>query len=168
MVGCVSNGRLHQQWECTSVGAECLGNDGRLSPKELHRPGFSCACTRSVWNRCYLLSHCATPNAVSLESPGLAHCPSSVQSQVQPSQVSDSWFNRAPGPVRFVWSTVECRCATVLTAGCTSCRLHQPKPLPGILHLFYTWEFPRSVGNKDPSGNAALNHPPRVHRELQS
>ena len=24
--GCLSNGRLHQQWACTSVGADCLGN----------------------------------------------------------------------------------------------------------------------------------------------
>ena len=39
------------------------------------------------------------------------------------------------------------------------CRLHQPKPLPGVPCIFYTWEFPRSVGNKDPSGNAALTHP---------
>ena len=42
--------------------------------------------------------------------------------------------------------------ATVLQRG-------QPKPLPGVPRLFYTWEFPRSVGNKDPSGNAALTHP---------
>ena len=38
----------------------------------------------------------------------------------------------------------------------------------GAPRLFYTWKFPHSVGNKDPSGNAALTHPPRVHRELQS
>ena len=38
------------------------------------------------------------------------------------------------------------------------CRLHQPKPLPGVPYLLYTWEFPCSVGNKDQSGNAALTH----------
>ena len=31
-------------------------------------------------------------------------------------------------------------------------------PLPGVPRLLYTWEFPRSVGNKDQSGNAALTH----------
>ena len=25
MAGCLGNGRLHQQWEGTSVGVECLG-----------------------------------------------------------------------------------------------------------------------------------------------
>ena len=41
----------------------------------------------------------------------------------------------------------------------TGCQLHQPKPLAGIPRLFYTWEFPCFVGNKDPSGNAVLTHP---------
>ena len=43
MVGCLGNGRLRQQWECTSVGVECLGSGARPSPTELHRPGFSSA-----------------------------------------------------------------------------------------------------------------------------
>ena len=42
-------------------------------------------------------SHWATVNALSLQSPGLAHYPSLAQSQVQPSQVSGCGFNRAPG-----------------------------------------------------------------------
>ena len=42
MAGCLSNGRLRQQWQTTSVGVECLSNGGRPSPTELHRPGFSC------------------------------------------------------------------------------------------------------------------------------
>ena len=33
--GCLSNGRLRQQWACTSVGADCPGNGGRPSPTEL-------------------------------------------------------------------------------------------------------------------------------------
>ena len=33
--GCFGNGRLRQQWACTSVGADCLGNGGRPSPAEL-------------------------------------------------------------------------------------------------------------------------------------
>ena len=110
VAGCLGNGRLHQQWTCTSVGADCLGNGGRPSPMELHCFGFSCALReplhRERLESPFCLSHCATPNAVSLESPGLAHCPSPIQSQVQPSQVSDYQFNRAPGPVRFVWSAV--------------------------------------------------------------
>ena len=38
------------------------------------------------------------------------------------------------------------------------CWLHQPKSLPGVPRLLYTWGFPHSVGNKDQSGNAALTH----------
>ena len=34
--GCLGNSRLCQQWACTSVGADCLGNGGRPSPTELH------------------------------------------------------------------------------------------------------------------------------------
>ena len=43
IVGCLGSGRLCQQWECTSVGAECLGSGGRPSPTKLQCPGFSCA-----------------------------------------------------------------------------------------------------------------------------
>ena len=42
MAGCLGNSRLCQQWECTSVGADCLDNGERPSPTELHHPGFSC------------------------------------------------------------------------------------------------------------------------------
>ena len=110
VAGCLGNSRLHQQWACTSVGADCLGNGRRPSPTELHRPGFSYAHSEPLHperlESPFCLSHCTTPNAVSLESPGLAHCPSPVQSQVQPSQISDCPFNRAPRPVRFVRSAV--------------------------------------------------------------
>ena len=50
-------------------------------------------------------SHWATPDALSLQSPGRAHCPSLAQSQVQPSHVSGCQFNRAPGQARPVGST---------------------------------------------------------------
>ena len=110
VAGCLGNGRLLQQWVCTSVGAYCLGNGGCPSPMEVHHPGFRCGLREPLHPEClespFCLSHCATPNAVSLKFPGLAHCPSPIQSQVQPSQVSDCRFNRAPGPVRFVQSTV--------------------------------------------------------------
>ena len=39
--GCLSNGRLRQQWACTSVGADCLGNGGCPFPTELHFKGTS-------------------------------------------------------------------------------------------------------------------------------
>ena len=49
-------------------------------------------------------SHWASPNALSLQSPGRAHCPSLTQSQAQPSQVSGCRLNRAPRQVRPVGS----------------------------------------------------------------
>ena len=41
VAGCLSNGRLRQQWACTSVGADCLGNGGPPSHTELHPQGSS-------------------------------------------------------------------------------------------------------------------------------
>ena len=61
--GCLGNGRLRQQWACTSVGADCLGNGGRFSPTELHHPGFSCARIRSVWN-CHFVCPTALPQSL--------------------------------------------------------------------------------------------------------
>ena len=52
----------------------------------------------------FCLSHWATPNALSLLSPGLGHCPSLAQSQVQPSYISGCRFNSAPGQARPVGS----------------------------------------------------------------
>ena len=128
--GCISNGSV------TSVGADCLGNGGHPSPTKLHHPGFSCARSEILHpehlESLFCLSHCAGPNAISLKSPGLAHCPSPVQSDGYanlPSQVSDCQLNRAPGPVCFVRSAVEHRCAVAPAAGCTGRQLHQPKPL---------------------------------------
>ena len=83
VVGCLGNCRLRQQWEFTSVGVDCLGNGRCPSPTELHQPGFSCACSETLHPVClespFCLSHCTGPNAVSPESPGLAHCPSPIQ-----------------------------------------------------------------------------------------
>ena len=112
-------------------------------------PPRSCALRKPSHREClessFCLSHCATPNAVSLGFPGLAHCPCPVQSQIQPSQVSVCRFNRAPVTVRFCME----RCGAPLRSGVgqsrTGCRLHQPRPLPGVPRLFYTWEFPRSL-----------------------
>ena len=163
--GCLGNGRLRQPWACTSVGVDCLGNGRRPSPTELH---FMKTSSPVVFGIAVLFVALRYPNSVFLGFPGLAHCPSPVQSQVQPSQVSVCRFNRAPIIVRFCME----RCGAPLRSGVawsrTGCQLHQPRPLPGVPRLFYTWEFPCSVGNKDPSGNAALTHPLRIHRELES
>ena len=97
-------------------------------------------------------SHWATLNALYLQSPGLAPCPSLVQSHVHPSQVSGCQFNRAPGQARPVES------AGVAGRRHPGCRLSQAELLPGVPRLLYTWEFPRSVGSKDQSGNAAPTH----------
>ena len=92
------------------MGADCLGNGGRP-------PSRSCALRKPPpWERLespFCLWHCASPNALSLGFPGLAHCPSPVQSQVQPSQVSVSQFNRAPVTVRFCME----RCGVPLYSG---------------------------------------------------
>ena len=48
MVGCLSNGRLRQQWQTNFIGVECLGNGGCPSPTELGHPGFSYACHETV------------------------------------------------------------------------------------------------------------------------
>ena len=97
--GCLGNGWLRQQWACISVGASCLGNGGRPSPTERLGPS-----ARDRLKSRFCSSHWAIPNTLSLQSPGLAHCPSLVQSQVQPSQVSGCRFNRAPGEARPVGS----------------------------------------------------------------
>ena len=100
VAGCLGNGRLCQQWACISVGAGCLGNGGRPSPTEHLRPS-----ARGSFEIAVLFVPLGYPNSLSLQSPGLAHCPSLVQSQVQPSQVSGCRFNRSPGQARSVGIT---------------------------------------------------------------
>ena len=90
--GCLGNGWLRQQWACISVGAGCLGSGGRPSPTEHLRP--SALDSLKSW---FCSSHWVFQ---SLQSPGLAYCPSLVQSQVQPSKVSGCRFNRAPRQAR--------------------------------------------------------------------
>ena len=97
--GCLGNGWVRQQWACISVGAVCLGNDGRPSPTEHLGPS-----ARHRLKSRFCSSHWATPDALSLQFSGLAHCPSLVLSKVQPSQVSGCRFNRAPGQARPVGS----------------------------------------------------------------
>ena len=47
VAGCLGNGKLRQQWACTSVGMGCLGNGRCPSPMELLSGNLS---TGSVWN----------------------------------------------------------------------------------------------------------------------
>ena len=89
--GCLGNGWLHQQWACISVGAGCLGSGGCPSPTERLGP----SARDSLKSRLFI--PLGIPNDLSLQSPGLGYCPSLVQSQVQPSQVSGCQFNKAPG-----------------------------------------------------------------------
>ena len=141
---CLSNGKLHQQWACISVGMGCLGNGGCPSPTEHLRPS-----ARDSLKSRFCSSHWVFQ---SLQSPGLAYRPSLVQSQVQPSQVSGCRFNRAPGQARPVGSAGWGR--------------PSPPPLPTSLGRGTAWRpasplylgVSRSVGNKDQSGNAALTH----------
>ena len=58
MAGCLSNGRLHQQWECTSVGTECLGSGAHSTPTKLHHPGFSCAHSETLNPKRFESSFC--------------------------------------------------------------------------------------------------------------
>ena len=86
MAGCISSGLISQLGWVASVMVDAP------TPQSIsgHLHG---ACLKSQ----FCSSHWATPNALSLQSPGRAHCPSLAQSQVQPSHVSGCQFNGAPG-----------------------------------------------------------------------
>ena len=144
--GCLGSGWLRQQWVCISVGAGCLGNGGRPSPTE--RLGAS---ARGLFEIAVLfvpLGHrkrsvpaipWAGPlsKSRSVSSPALSSLRLWVQQGTRPSSPCG---NRWVGPAA----------ATL-----------------AVPRLLYTWEFPRSVGNKDQSGNVASTHPLRFQWELQ-
>ena len=91
MAGCLSSGHVSQLVRVASVMVDApppQSVSDRLHGDRLK--SRSCS------------SHWASPNALSLQSPGRAHCPSLAQSQVQPSQVSGCRLNRAPGQVRLL------------------------------------------------------------------
>ena len=93
MAGCLSSGRVSQLGRVASVMVDApppQSVSDRLHGDRLK--SWSCS------------SHWASPNALSLQSPGRAHCPSLAQSQVQPSQVSGCRLNRAPGQAHPVGS----------------------------------------------------------------
>ena len=58
MACCLGNGRLRQQWECTSVGVDILSNGEHPSPTELHCPGFSCARSETLHPERFKLPFC--------------------------------------------------------------------------------------------------------------
>ena len=154
---CLSNSRLRQQWACISVGVGCLGSGGRPSPTERLGP----SARDSLKSRFYL-SHWV-PQTLCHGNPlgwPTVQVSFSLKSSPFKSQVAGS--TRHPDK-RALWGLLG-------RAGCRrpGCRLRQADLLPGVPCLPYTWEFPRSVGNKDQSGNAALTHHLRIQRGLQS
>ena len=114
--GYVSNWHVPQWGLIALVMADALPPRSCALRKSPHQEGLESL---------FCLSHCASPNTVSLGFPGLAHCPSPVQSQVQPSQVSVCQFNRAPVTVRFCME----RCGAPLRSSAgrsrTGCWLYQ-------------------------------------------
>ena len=93
MAGCISSGHVSQLGQVASV----MVDDPPPQSVSDHLDGDHLKSQ-------FCSSHWASPNALSLLSPGLAHCPSLIQSQVQPSQVPGCWFNRAPGQAHPVGS----------------------------------------------------------------
>ena len=159
---CLGNSRLHQQWACTSVGADCLANGGHPSPTELRFQGTSPPGVFGITVLFVTLRYpkCCVPGISWTGSLSKSHLVSSSALSThrlpvqQGSRTSALCAERCGAPLRY-------------SAGRrhTGCQLHQPKPLLGVPHLIYTWEFSRSVGNKDPSGNATLTHPLRASTE---
>ena len=145
--GCLGKGWLRQQWACISVGAGCLGSGGRPSPTEYLGPS-----ARDSLKSRFCSSHWVPQTLCSCNPLG---CPTvqvsfSLMSSPLKSQVSSS---RGHPDKRALWGLLGRAGRRRL-----SCRLCPADLLPGVPCLFYTWEFPRSVGNKDQSGNAALTH----------
>ena len=145
--GCLGNGWLHQQWACISVGAGCLRSGGCPSPTERLRP--------SAWDSLksrFCSSHWV-PQMICPCNP-LGWPTVQVSFSLKSSSLKSQVAGSAGHPdKRALWGLLG-------RAGCRrpGCRLHQADLLPGVPCLFYTWEFPRSLGNKDQSGNAAPTH----------
>ena len=135
--GCLGNGRLRQQWACISVGTGCLGNGGRPSPTEHLRDRFHEERLESPFVRPTMLPQTLCP------------CNPWGGPLSKSRSVSSSALSSLRLPVQQ---------GTRTSAPCGECWLRQAEPLPGVPHLLYTWEFPRSVGNKDQSENAAPTH----------
>ena len=147
VAGCLGNGKLHQQWACITVGAGCLSNGGRPSPTECLRPSAQDH-LKSWFCSSHWVSQTLCPcNRLGWPSVQVSF---SLKSSPLESQVAGSMGHPEK---RALWGVLG-------RAGCRhpGCQLRQAEVLPGVPRLLYTWEFPRSVGNKDQSGNAALTH----------
>ena len=155
--GCLGNGWLRQQWACISVGAGCLGNGGRPSPTEHLRPSARDSLKSRFCSSHWVSQPICPCNPLVWPTVQVSFC---LKSSPLKFQVAGSTGHPDK---RALWGLLgrASRC-------CPSCQLHQADLLPGVLCLFYTWEFPRSVGNKDQSVNAALTHCLRIQRKLQS
>ena len=149
--GCLSNSRLRQQWACISVGVGCLGSGGRPFPTERLGPS-----ARDSLKSRFCSSHRVSQTICLCNPLGwpTVQVSFSLKSSPLKSQVAGSTGH--PDKCA-LWGLLG-------RAGrrCPGCRLRQADLLPGIPCFFYTWEFPRSVGNKDQSGNAAPTHRLRI------
>ena len=141
MAGCLSSGRVSQLGRVASVMVDApppQSISDRLHGDRLK--SWSC------------LSHWASPNTLSLQSPGgpTVQISLSLKSSPLKSQVAGSTGHLDK---RALWGAMG-------RAGRhhPRCWLHQAEALPGVQRLPYTSETPRSVGNKDQSGNAAQTH----------
>ena len=139
--GCLSSGRVSQLGRVASVMVDA-------PPPQSVSDRLHGDCLKS-WS---CSSHWASPNALSLQSPGRAHCPSLTQSKSSPLKSHVTSSTGHPDK-RALWGAMG-------RASChhPGCHLHQAEALPGVQRLPYTWESPRPVGNKDQSGNAAPAH----------
>ena len=155
--GCLGIGWLRQQWACISVGAGCLRSGGRPSPTERLGPS-----ARDSLKSRFCSSHWVSQTICSCNPLGWPTVQVSLSLKSSPlkSQVAGSTGHPDK---RTLWGLLG-------RAGRRrpGCRLRQADLLPGVPSLFYTWEFPRSVGNKDQSGNAAQTHRLRIQRKRQS
>ena len=155
--GCLGHSWLHQQWACISVGAGYLGSGGRLSPTVRLGPS-----ARDSLKSRFCSSHWVSQMICSCNPLGWPTV--QVLFSLKSSPLKSEVANSTGHPDKHaLWGLLG-------RAGRRrpGCRLRQADLLPGVPCLFYTWEFPRSVGNKDQSGNAALTHHLRIQCELQS
>ena len=145
--GCLGNGWLHQQWACISVEVGCLLSGGRPSPTERLGPS-----ARNSLKSRFCSSHWVPRTLCPCNPLGwpTVQVSFSLKSSPLKSQVAGSTGHPDK---RALWGLLG-------RAGRRrpGCQLRQADLLPGVLCLFYTWEFPSSVGNKDQSGNAAPTH----------
>ena len=149
--GCLGNGWLRQQWACISIGAGCLSSGGHLSPTELLRLS-----ARDSLKSRFCSSHRVSQTICPCNPLGwpTVQVSFSLKSSPLKSQVAGSTGHPEK---HALWGLLG-------RAGRRHpvCQLRQADLLPGVPCLFYTWEFPLSVGNKDQSVNAALTHRLRI------